>query len=65
MLALGASYVLGLETWLLVGWEVVALGYLFWGRLRVWSGERLPTSPSAARVLRQWAWISPVLSSAV
>lgn len=65
MLVLGAAYVLGLQTWVLIGWEAVALSYLFWGGLRVWSGEREPTSPSTARVLRQWAWLSPVLSSAV
>ncbi|WGY02897.1 DUF1345 domain-containing protein [Nocardioides sp. QY071] len=65
MLALGAAYVVGQRTWSLLGWEAVTIVYLLWGGARVWSGERSPMRPSTARGLRQWAWLSPLLSSAV
>ncbi|WP_207007150.1 DUF1345 domain-containing protein [Nocardioides aromaticivorans] len=65
VLALGAAYVARPSLWTLVGWEAIVLVYLVVGGVRAWSGERALTTPSQARVLRQWAWVSPLLTSAV
>jgi len=48
-----------------VGWELVALALLVWGGKRVWSGRRMPTTPSDANRLRQWIWAVPLLASVV
>lgn len=57
-------YVVSVELWALITWEVVALVYLSIGLTLTWSGNvSSRISPEGVRTAARWAWVLPLISS--